>query len=435
MYRSTSKITDIVQGKIMEISQTAALLMDGDKISALQIGDNKEGSPRYQDYKDAYDTLAAFKTTSFSEDENNAGLAYIYCLVMTEDRKIVFSIDPSDDPGVFLEEETIYTDAVYKAFEGVAGFDDVSYEDRWGNLYSAYAPIYGRTDATKNTVMAVIGTDVWASWYLSEIRSSAIMILVVTLVTISLGVLATVFVTRKMRKRLTILGDEMGELQGDIKLLISDIHDSSYIESNGAETVKEGDLVKLRKQINDTKVAVKSYLDYAHKQAYVDALTGLGNRNAYFLVVEDLNKKIQDKVYVNFASIVFDINGLKEINDVHGHEAGDKAIIVIGNALKNLFGPEITFRIGGDEMVVIYQNVYEETIKEKLSKLEGLIKEGSEKYELDFDLSPSYGYSFFKETKDTRYEDVFNKADEKMYQQKSLYYEKKKPYRRKDYKE
>ena len=103
--------------------------------------------------------------------------------------------------------------------------------------------------------------------------------------------------------------------------------------------------------------------------------------------------------------------------------------------MKNLFGPEITFRIGGDEMVVIYQNVYEETIKEKLSKLEELIKEGSEKYELNFDLSPSYGYSFFKETKDTRYEDVFNKADEKMYQQKSLYYEKKKPYRRKDYKE
>ena len=414
MVRSISKMTSIVQNKVMEVSLTAADFLDGDAIAALTKEDKEKQTPQYVD---AYTTLATFRTNSV---DNNAGLAYIYCVVKLDDGRMVFSIDPSEDPGVFLEEETLTTKALVKAFEGTAGFDTQSYVDRWGDLYSAYAPVKG----VDGTVKAVVGVDVWASWYKKEIASNAIMIGIVTGATIILGVLATIFITRKMRKRLDELTLEMDELQADIHLLIKDIQNPNYMP----DIIKDEDsgdrgLIQLRKQIDSTRQSVKHYIEYAHQQAYVDALTGLGNRNAYFELVGEINQKIIDKVYVSFAVIIFDINGLKIINDEHGHEAGDNAIIASGDTIKELFGEEVSYRIGGDEFVVIYQNVYKDILDSKLATLEKTLKKHANEKQLPFKLSLSYGHSFFNEEKDKRYEDVFNKADEKMYLEKSRYYD------------
>ena len=424
MIRSITKMKEIITGKIMETAQTAAAMLDGDEIISLTHEDHDNKTEKFMH---SYNTLLAFKTHTI---DDNAGLAYIYCVVQDDEGRLVFSVDPSgvDDPeeeGGFLVEETIDTPAIRHAFAGKADFDDVSYVDRWGDLLSAYAPIFGRTEETKDKVQAVVGVDVWASWYKNEITSNAIMIGVVTIVTIGLGVVAAFFITRKMRKRLDVLSTEMEELQEDIKSLISDIHDPKYIsDAEPADYDGGKGLTQLRQQINATKTAVKDYIEYAHQQAYVDALTGLGNRNAYFVVVEDLNKKISGKEYVNFAVLVFDINGLKQINDIHGHEAGDTAIIISGDCLKTVFGLENSFRIGGDELVVIYQSVYEDTVKEKMMEVDKLLVEEAKKRNISFELSVSHGYAFFDEKTDKRYREVFKKADERMYEQKSAYYKK-----------
>ena len=418
MVRSFTKMTSIVRNKIMEVSLSAASFLNGDELAQLKEGDNKEGGAHYASYLSAYNTLAKFKTNSV---DNNAGLAYIYCIYKTEDNRYVFSIDPSEDPGEFLKEETITTKALERAFEGTAGFDTQSYVDRWGDLYSAYAPV----KSSDGTVKTVVGVDVWASWYKKEIASNAIMIGIVTLSTVILGAGVAIIIITRMRKRIDALSEEMDELQGDIHSLIEQIREPSYIQKNKEEEEYEGDgsIANLRKQINSTRSAVKDYIVYARQQAYVDSLSGLGNRNAYFEVVNDINQKIVDKVYQNFAVIVFDINGLKLINDEYGHEIGDKAIIASGNTLKELFGKDISYRIGGDELVVIYKNVYKDKIEAILSILDVNLANNSKEQQLPFELSLSYGYSFFDEEKDTRYEDVFNRADDKMYAQKSAFYE------------
>ena len=123
--------------------------------------------------------MSAFKTTSI---DSNAGLAYIYCLKEITEDKYVFSVDPSDDPGGFLTEETIKTHALQKAFDGEAGFDDRSYVDRWGDLYTAYAPVRG----SDNHIEAVVAVDVWASWYKKEIYSNAVAIILITVILYSL---------------------------------------------------------------------------------------------------------------------------------------------------------------------------------------------------------------------------------------------------------
>ena len=426
MARSANNMKAIVQTKILEISQTAADFLNPEEIASLQPGDNVPGGLHYEQYKKAYDTLWIFKENSI---DKNAGLAYIYTIAKTSDDRYVFSVDPDpEDPGAFLTEETIKTKALVAAFNGQPGFDDQSYVDRWGDLYSAYAPIQNRETGE---VTGVVGVDVYANWYKNQIAQDAIMIGVVTGVTIILGVLATVIITRKMRKRIDELSLEMDELQGDIHHLISDVHDPSYIPNLKESDKEDSGINQLRKQIDETRLTIKNYIEYAHEQAYVDALTGLGNRNDYFALVEEINKKITEKIYVSFAILVFDINGLKLINDEHGHEQGDKAIIVAGEVLKELFGEDISFRIGGDELVVIYQNVYEDTLKEKINQLNELIDKHSETHQLPCKLTLSYGYSFFNETKDKRYEDVFNKADEKMYKQKTQFYASMKHNRRK----
>ena len=416
-YRSISKMRSIIQNKIMETSQTVALFLNGDDIKALSFDDKTNNTPAY---REAYDTLATFKTHNI---DNDAGLAFVYCLVKNADDKIVFSVDPSDDPADFLVEEAIVTSALLKAFSGTAAFDDVSYVDRWGDLYSAYAPIFG----SDNTVKAVVGVDVWASWYNNEIASNAIAIGVITLATILLGILVVIVITRRLRKRILVLNGEMMELQDNVRELIADIRDPRYmpIKSETDEEIKEsGDTVsQLKEQIIETEIAVKKYLEYTRRQAFIDVLTELNNRNSYFTLVNELESKIKNNEYVNFAVVIFDINGLKIINDMYGHEAGDKAIIMIGDCLKAIFGEEISYRIGGDEFVVVYQNVYEDTIKEKTKSFKELLVENNKTSDLGFEVGASTGYAFYNNKSDKRYQDVFNRADESMYKDKKDFYE------------
>ena len=159
-----------------------------------------------------------------------------------------------------------------------------------------------------------------------------------------------------------------------------------------------------------------------HEQAYRDPLTGLGNRNAYYDQVKLFETRIQEKSDQLFGVLVFDINGLKQINDNYGHEAGDRAIVVSGKSLAEMFGQNYSFRIGGDELVVVLDEIDEAGVKQKLSEYEKAFAESKERQELGFDLSLSYGYSVFDPETDNRYLDVFKRADEIMYKKKAKFY-------------
>jgi diguanylate cyclase (GGDEF)-like protein len=89
------------------------------------------------------------------------------------------------------------------------------------------------------------------------------------------------------------------------------------------------------------------------RQATVDALTGLPNR---FLLREEL-----ERVHANamrhcrtYAVVMFDLDRFKAINDCHGHDAGDRALIAAGNAATHAVRRgDIVGRWGGDEFLAI----------------------------------------------------------------------------------
>lgn len=80
----------------------------------------------------------------------------------------------------------------------------------------------------------------------------------------------------------------------------------------------------------------------------IDSLTGLLNRNCFEQTIENLDKN----EYRNVACVYIDANGLHNINNRFGHEAGDNMLKAIAQALQSKFGSDKTYRIGGDEFVV-----------------------------------------------------------------------------------
>jgi len=90
--------------------------------------------------------------------------------------------------------------------------------------------------------------------------------------------------------------------------------------------------------------------------SYFDALTGLKNRRAYESAVLDFDKPENLPISI----ISADVNGLKIINDAFGHNIGDQLLIDVANILKSTFvNPDYTFRIGGDEFVIILPKTIE----------------------------------------------------------------------------
>lgn len=90
---------------------------------------------------------------------------------------------------------------------------------------------------------------------------------------------------------------------------------------------------------------------YGHirKVAQEDQTTGLLNRNAY----EDYAAANRKTIFAALASAYVDANGLHEINNQYGHEAGDKLLRSVAAALCAQFDAKQVYRVGGDEFVVL----------------------------------------------------------------------------------
>ena len=101
----------------------------------------------------------------------------------------------------------------------------------------------------------------------------------------------------------------------------------------------------------------KAFEDELHHHAFYDSLTGLANRR---LLVEQLDQALQHSARdrKTHALIFVDVDRFKSINDSLGHVTGDEFLVAIGARLKAVIrGHDLLARIGGDEFVVLLQDV------------------------------------------------------------------------------
>lgn len=141
--------------------------------------------------------------------------------------------------------------------------------------------------------------------------------------------------------------------------------------------------------------------------SYVDSLTYAQNRNHFNEYIEqNRNKELH-----SLGVIYLDLNGLKEINDKMGHIAGDTLIITASYALQEIF-LDNSYRVGGDEFVVIEQDVSELLFFDQYAKLLKRMKE--------LEISVATG-CVWKETC-SNLSETLQEADQKMYEDKKRYY-------------
>lgn len=102
-----------------------------------------------------------------------------------------------------------------------------------------------------------------------------------------------------------------------------------------------------------TLLDFKGYLDTCEEAAFTDHLTGLANRRRFERQLEREVTRTQ-RYGRPFCLLLLDIDNFKDVNDTHGHEAGDEAIRWLAKTLQaGTRGIDLAARIGGEEFAVI----------------------------------------------------------------------------------
>ncbi len=425
--QAKKSMTTLINNHMLDVSNTAAASLNGDLLGT--INEDSAGT-------EAYDEIV----TSLRLFQQNIDLAYIYTVREMGDKYYGFIIDPDpEDPGAYGE-EVEYTKALDKAGHGEAAVDTEAFDDRWGTFYSAYSPVF---DSNGN-VTGIVGVDFNAEWYEKQLHNYTASIIITSILSLLIGAIIVVLITTQIRKRLNTVYDELSDLAADVEDLNKEItanasynttdnlrmkdSDDNDSESDASDSRKSlylsNDAIgSLGSKIKHMHTEMTHYISYVHQQAFSDPMTGVGNKTAYLDMVKTLNKRIE-KGTAAFVVIVFDVNGLKKVNDNYGHEYGDMIITDTSLIINRIYTDGHIFRIGGDEFIAVLDKEYtDDYIAETFVALDkelASFNENERKYEMT--LSFSKGAAIFRKEDDTDYKTVFKRADEAMYANKGMYY-------------
>ena len=155
--------------------------------------------------------------------------------------------------------------------------------------------------------------------------------------------------------------------------------------------------------------------------ANVDPLTGVRNITAYTEMIGDLTENIKTHSDFCFAIVLFDINGLKNINDTYGHDVGDTFVKNCCHIICEVFKHSPVFRIGGDEFASVlrgddYNNkdLLMKEIEERVAFAEKIsdFSEGAASF--------AYGIAEYDSSIDDGAAQVIKRANEQMLERKSV---------------
>jgi len=145
--------------------------------------------------------------------------------------------------------------------------------------------------------------------------------------------------------------------------------------------------------------------------ALLDPLTGLHNRHEW-------EREFQERNGRSGVLVFFDLDGLKEINDLNGHRAGDQALAITGRALA-AEAPDgaLVVRYGGDEFVMVVDAERGAGIAAVASRVVARAAEGAQAAGMPLPLHLSFGISLFGPG---GLEEAVQRADDALYEQKGV---------------
>lgn len=164
---------------------------------------------------------------------------------------------------------------------------------------------------------------------------------------------------------------------------------------------------------------VALYMSLLNQRSYLDNLTGLYNR----MYLEHMYYEIQKNPNTNYYGIMLDMNYFKEINDTHGHSAGDQALCDTAKILHNSADSSVTmFRYAGDEFIILMKTDREDLVAAFETRLREKTERFNEENGRPYRLSFAMGHAAYDHEKDD--EDTFlKKIDAAMYENKARMHE------------
>lgn len=167
-------------------------------------------------------------------------------------------------------------------------------------------------------------------------------------------------------------------------------------------------------------------IEYANKvidEMQVDSLTGLKRKDMFGDFITQEIQKFKRKTDKDvFSLAIIDIDNFKSVNDTYGHYSGDQVLKDIGRIiLKNIRATDIGFRIGGDELAIIFKSATKEAtqkvcrkIMEDLKDIEFIFNEN-----ISFKVTLSIGIIEYNPNNNDDWESFYKQADNLMYKSKT----------------
>ena len=157
------------------------------------------------------------------------------------------------------------------------------------------------------------------------------------------------------------------------------------------------------------------YIQNMETMISVDDLTHLNNRGQINRFMEQLHYIEGNHIYI----LMIDINRFKKINDTYGHAEGDRALILVSDALRKVCeqikAPVFLGRYGGDEFTIIIRNPDEGDLPKHIAdRLRGVLSDMRRERKLPYELLISIGYDEVTDDNDTIYA-CLERADKMLY--------------------
>ncbi len=173
----------------------------------------------------------------------------------------------------------------------------------------------------------------------------------------------------------------------------------------------------LERRVRDRTAELEAASEEVRRLSITDELTHLKNRRGFMLMAEQ-ELKLARRGDVSCALIYLDLDGLKAVNDLLGHETGDRMIADFAGLLRRVFREsDIIGRLGGDEFCVLAVN-HPDAPEAMVARLREALERFNGQMGKNYRLSTSVGCVTVGEQGEQDLERLLAMADAKMYEDK-----------------
>ena len=147
-----------------------------------------------------------------------------------------------------------------------------------------------------------------------------------------------------------------------------------YYRENRGPSILEQRIVDACVHLCSIAIEREERVSERQRLTYMDALTGLPNRAAFDLALQNQANSTSE----SWGIVVGDLDNLKLVNDTFGHTAGDALIHVVGKRIAAGAGNEHAYRLGGDEFAIIILCEDEFDLQRKAAQILKVVEPSSE---------------------------------------------------------